>query len=109
MKRCIMPTIRDAIGLTLLALLDACGGGGSTSGPPPPPPPPPALTITTGSNLPGTLINAAYSVTLQAVNGVGSVERSIQPACAGCTRSFLFSAIGGRKRHRKCGLEHVQR
>src|SRR2546426_758370 len=65
----------------LCATLTNCGGGGSQSTGPPPPPPS-ALIITTSSNLPGTLTNSAYSVTLQAMNGVGAITWSIAPISA---------------------------
>ena len=64
--------------LCLSALLSGCGGGGSSS-PPPPTPPSAKLTIITDSNLPGTLINAPYTATLQATNGVGALHWSIAP------------------------------
>src|SRR5438445_12804151 len=69
--------------LILCATLTGCGGGGSQSSTQssamPTPPSPPALTITTSSNLPGTLTNSSYSVTLQAMNGVGALTWSIAP------------------------------
>src|SRR5260370_94764 len=67
--------------LVFCVTLAGCGGGGSQSSMQPSgtPPPPPALTITTRSNLPGTLTNSAYSVTLQAINGVGTLTWSIAP------------------------------
>src|SRR5215831_16013031 len=72
--------------LCMAALLSNCGGGANNvaqpqTPPPPPPPPPPApkLTITTPVILPGTLTNSAYSVTLQAANGVGALTWSINP------------------------------
>jgi hypothetical protein len=67
----------------IFSTLMGCGGGGSQtstqSSGPPPPPPPPSLIITTNSNLPGTLTNSTYSVTLQATNGVGALTWSIAP------------------------------
>src|SRR5229473_6196600 len=77
---------RQVMLLLLCATLTDCGGGGSQSSTqssgPPPPPPPPALTITTSSNLPGTLTNSAYRVTLQSMNGVGALIWSIAPISA---------------------------
>jgi large repetitive protein len=72
---------QQALLLILCAALTGCGGGSQTStqSSGTPPPPPPALTITTGSNLPGTLTNSAYGVTLQAINGVGALSWSIAP------------------------------
>jgi large repetitive protein len=70
-----------AASIFLGAVLAACGGGGdSGQQPPPPPPPAPALSIATASILPGTLTDNAYSVTLQAVNGVGTLTWSIAPS-----------------------------
>jgi Putative Ig domain len=66
--------------LAFAVMFAGCGGGGnrasqsSSSGPPPL-----ALTITTNSNLPGTLTNSSYSVALQAVNGTGALTWSIAP------------------------------
>ena len=66
--------------LLLLLLMPACGGGGGGSGENfQTSPPPPALTITNDSILPGTLQNRPYSVTLQAINGVGALTWSIAP------------------------------
>jgi large repetitive protein len=63
-------------------ILSSCGSGNVSQGPPPPPPPPAALTIVTSSNLPGTLVNSAYSQTLQAKNGIGALTWSIAPIAA---------------------------
>ena len=66
--------------LAFAVMFAGCGGGGnsasqsSSSGPPPL-----ALTITTNSNLPGTLTNSSYSVALQEVNGTGALTWSIAP------------------------------
>ena len=65
--------------LWLATLLIACGGGGDSAQPPSPPPPPPALSISTQPILPGTLTNQPYSVTLQAINGVGTLSWTIAP------------------------------
>jgi Putative Ig domain len=63
-------------------ILSSCGSGSGSQEPPPPPAPPAALTIVTSSNLPGTLVNSAYSQTLQAKNGVGALTWSIAPIAA---------------------------
>jgi hypothetical protein len=65
----------------IMVCLSSCGSGPGGSQEPPPPPPPPvhALKIVTSSNLPGTLVNSAYSQTLQATNGIGALTWSIAP------------------------------
>ncbi len=69
---------RIAVLSLTLALLAGCGGGGGSS-PPPPPPPPAPLTITTAQNLPAAVQGLAYSATLTASGGSGSLHWTIAP------------------------------
>jgi large repetitive protein len=68
-----------AAGVVLLALLTACGGGGSSSSGSSGSSGAAGFTITTDSALPGTLQDHAYSATLSAANGSGSLSWSIKP------------------------------
>src|SRR5437763_956947 len=74
-----------AIVLGFLLILTGCGGGGSGTGTQTPPPQ--NLTITSPQDLPGTLQNAQYSYTLQAMNGTGALTWSIAPISP--TASFV--------------------
>ncbi len=74
--------IRGALCLPLALILSACGGGGSSSSGGPPVPPS-SFVITTPPILPGTLMNHAYSETLQTANGKGAL-------------SWTIAAVGGQ-------------
>lgn len=72
-----------ALCLPLVFILSACGGGGSSSSSGGTPVPPSAFVITTPPTLPGTLMNHAYSTTLQTANGKGAL-------------TWTIAAIGGQ-------------
>ncbi|MBZ5528180.1 MAG: Ig domain-containing protein [Acidobacteriia bacterium] len=87
--------------LLLLVSLSGCGGGG-TSTPvqqppvPPPPSPAPSLTISTDSNV-KAVINAPFSLTLQAANAVGTLTWSITAGslASGLTLDSSTGTISG--------------
>ncbi len=72
---------------SMLLILTSCGGGSSSGGGGGNPPPPAQMQIITSSTLPGTLQGHSYSVTLQAINGVGALKWSIAPISP--TTSFV--------------------